>query len=294
MRKELPQSLTAIKDLYCENYDWLVAHARIPKENRFLRIKEKISHLALHYNAYTLQVTQDIDRNELFLTVGEARKFNRIIDFFKNIDQSQLPIRGMKSMCKGPAFHVDEKPELHNSEGRDIQFEFLLSSFLSNAGLKVIRFDDIQIDYATTKIRYECKRPTYRKNLRPRFSEAVDQLAEKIAPSQNEYGIVALSIERIDEFNRKLYQGDDIDATIHNLVPIKDMVFDELKDSLALPPEKKIIGLHICINTVLWNKKAGQFNPIEVHFTEKTIMRYRNELHDFLFNSIKDMIEKAN
>lgn len=294
MRKEHPQTLTDIKDLYCKNYDWLAAHAKIPKENRFLTIKEKIAELALHYDASTHQVTKDMDRNELLLTAYEARKFNRIIDFFKNIDQSQLPIRGMKSMCKGPTFHIDEKPELHNSEGRDIQFEFLLSSFLSNAGLKVIRFDDIQIDYATTKIRYECKRPIYRKNLRPRFSEAVDQLAGKIAPFPNEYGIVAFSIERIDEFDRKLYQGADIEATIHNLVPIKDAVIEELKDSLALPPEKKIIGLHICINTVLWNKKAGQFNPIEVHFTEKARMKQQNELYDFLFDSIKGMIEKAN
>lgn len=129
------------------------------------------------------------------------------------------------------------------------------------------------------------------KNITSRFIDSVAQIEGKIAKQDNEFGIVALSIEKIDDFNKKLFRGDDISRVFDILIEIKNNVLADLKGHLKVPSVKKILGIHLFVSTFLWNKAAGTFMDVSAHFTERTIQEKPMPLYDFLFGAIKEKLE---
>lgn len=162
---------------------------------------------------------------------------------------------------------------------------------MKRAGFQILDFDDIQIEYASSLIRYECKRPALGKNVPTKFNAAVSQLEPKIAQQDNEYGIVALSIEKIDDFDKKLFRGDDISGVFDILIQIKNAVLEDLQHSMKVPSNKKIIGLHLFVSTFLWNKATGTFEDVSAHFTKRTIQNTAMPLYDYLFNTVRERLE---
>lgn len=291
-------NMTLLWQKFKQNYEWLNGVVKLPDGNRFSEVKDRLKNVAKNYDPDTNQVLKDFDQKEIFLTALEAIRFNEAVDYLRTIN---IPISKIRSMCKGPSYHLDEIPTMGNSEGRDIQFEFILGGLLKKAGFKIKDFDDIQIEYASSisptygtlpiLIRYECKRPALGKNLKAKFDEAVAQLEKKIGKHDNEYGFVALCIEKIDDFDKKYFEGDDIGGVIDELIRIKNNVLKDLRDNLKVPSSRKIIGLHLFVRTPLWNKAKGTFTDISQHFTERTIQEKKLDLYDYLYHMVKDKIE---
>lgn len=291
MKYDKHVNITSLYQEFSANYDWLSSVARPTDDNRFAEVKSRLETIAQNYNADTNQVTQDFPEREIFLTALEAKRFNEAVDYLRTLNINHLPKRKIRSMCKGPNYHIDEIPALGNSEGRDIQFEFALGAFLKRAGFQVRDFDDIQIEYASALIRYECKRPAIGKNVSARFNDSVSQIEGKIAQQDNEFGVVALSIEKIDDFDKNFFRGNDISRVFDILIQIKNTVVDDLKCNLKIPSNKKILGIHLFVSTFLWNKATGTFMDVSAHFTERTIQEKPMPLYDFLFNAIKEKLE---
>lgn len=291
MKYDKNVNIASLCQEFAENHRWLDSAARLAAGNRFAKVKRRLEDIAQNYDANTNRVTKEFAEREIFLTSFEARRFNEAVDYLRTINRNRLPIRKIRSMCKGPSYHLDEIPAIGNSEGRDIQFEFALGAFLKRAGFQIQNFDDIQIEYASSLIRYECKRPALGKNVPGRFNEAVSQLERKIAQQDNEYGIVALSIEKIDDFDKKLFCGDDIPGVKDILIKIKNAVLEDLQPYMKVPSNKKIIGLHLFVSTCLWNKAKGTFNDVTLHFTERTVRDPTMPLYDYLFNTVRERLE---
>jgi hypothetical protein len=277
---------------YLENYAWLESIAKLPDNNRFNILKNKLQYITDNYSKNGF--IKEMDRNEVHLTTYESIKFIDVVDYLKTLDQSQLPINKIKLMCIGPVFHLDEKPEENNSAGRDYQFEFILGSKLKSAGFNINKFDDIQFNLCSNVIRYECKRPSTIKSAKSGFDKAVDQLYRKIADNPKEFGVIAFSIERIDNFYHTLFTGNDIVGVMDSIVRKEKELIKSLRNNLKIGSDKKIIGLHICINSLLWDNVEGRFVPIEMHFTEKVCIEKKIQLYDFLYDEIRDKLEKDN
>jgi hypothetical protein len=147
--------------------------------------------------------------------------------------------------------------------------------------------------YASSLIRYECKRPASLRNICGKFDGALSQLARKIATKENEYGFVALSIERLNDFDQKLYRGDDIGGVFDELIRNKDVSIADLQPKLKASSRDRILGLHLFVSTFLWNKGSGAFMDVTAHFTERLIQEPATPLHDYIFNAIRQKLEEA-
>ena len=142
-------NITSLYHEFSQNYEWIESVARLADGNRFAGVKSRLENIAQHYNANTNQVTEDFEEREVFLTSFEAKRFNQAVGYLRTLNRHHLPVAKIKSMCKGPAYHLEEIPSIGNSEGRDIQFEFILGAQLKSSGLEIQGFDDIQIVYAS-------------------------------------------------------------------------------------------------------------------------------------------------
>ncbi len=288
MKYDSPTNITSLFRKFVDNYEWLNTVAKLHDGNRFSEVKTKLENVARNYNEYTSQVMKDFAEKEIFLISLEAKRFNEAVEYLRIMNINHLPISKIKSMCKGPCYHLDENPG--NSEGRNIQFEFILGAFLKRAGFKIKGFDDIIIEYASCLIRYECKRPALGKNIYRSFDEAVSQLDQKIAMKDNEYGIVALSMDKFDNINEKLFRGNDIDSIINIYNRMTERVFDNLSNNIKIPSVKKIIGLHLFVSSLMWDKGIGQLKDISLHYTKRTIQEKKMELYVYLFNIVKEKL----
>jgi hypothetical protein len=293
MKYDPQVNITSLYHEFSQNFEWLESVARPSDGNRFAGVKSRLKDIARHYDTNTNKVTRDFQEREIFLTAFEAKRFNQAVGYLRTLNRHHLPVNKIRSMCKGPAYHLEEIPAIGNSEGRDIQFEFILSAFLQRAGFQIQGFDDIQIAYASSCIRYECKRPAGKRNVATKFDEAVAQLERKIARQESEYGIVALSIEKIDDFDQTLFRGDDIDGVFDILIQRKNAVLDDLRQRLSIPSGKRILGLHLCVSSFLWNKASGAFRDVSALFTEKAVQVPTTPLHDYLFNTVRQKLEEA-
>jgi hypothetical protein len=293
-RAVIPQvNITSLYREFSENYDWIESVARLAAGNRFAGVKSRLQNIAQHYDANTNQVTEDFEEREAFLTAFEAKRFNDAVGYLRTLNRHHLPVAKIKSMCKGPAYHLEEVPAIGNSEGRDIQFEFILGAQLKRSGLEIQGFDDIQIAYAASRIRYECKRPATERNIAAKFDEAVEQLAEKVAGQENEYGIVALSIEKAGGFDRQFFRGNDRSGVTDIFGQQRRAALDMLGPRLRLTASKKILGLYLCVNTLLWDRAAGQLTDDAALFTEKAVQVPATPLHSYLFDAITGQLERA-
>ena len=294
MKYDQHLNITSLWQEFLQNYEWMVSVARPPATNRFADIKGRLETIAQNYDPSTNKVTRDFPEREIFLASYEAKRFSQAIAYLRTLNANHLPIKKMRSMCKGPPYHLEEVPANFNSEGRDIQFEFILAAFLKRAGFQVEEaFDDILISYAASLIRYECKRPASMRNIRGKFDGALCQLERKVAAQKNEYGIVALSIERLNDFDQKLFRGDDINGVFDELIRSKDAVIADLQPKLKISSGKRILGLHLFVSTFLWNKSSGTFTDVTAHFTERLIQEPAAPLHDYIFNAIRQKLEEA-
>ena len=293
MKYDPQVNITSLYHEFSQNYEWLESVARPSDGNRFAEVKSRLEDIARNYDARTNQVTRDFQEREIFLTAFEAKRFNQAVGYLRTLNRHHLPINKIRAMCKGPSYHLEEIPAIGNSEGRDIQFEFILSAFLQRSGFQIQGFDDIQLAYASSFIRYECKRPAIKRNIATRFDEAVAQLERKITKQANEYGIVALAIEKIDDFDQTLFRGDDINGVFDILIQRRNAVLDDLRHRLNIPSGKRILGLHLCVSSFLWNKAAGTFMDVSALFTEKAVQVPVTPLHDYLFDTVKQKLEEA-
>jgi len=285
--------ISTLFDEFCDNYEWLVSVARPAEGNRFADVKSQLENVARNYDADTNRITKEFPAKDLFLTAFEAKRFNMAIGYLRTLNRHHLPIAKIRSMCKGPQYHVEEIASIGNSEGRDIQFEFIVSAFLEKSGFQVREFDDIQISYASSLIRFECKRPASKRNVGARFGEAVSQLEGKIESQENEYGIVALSAEKMGNFDENFFVGDDINAANNMLIQIKNAVVQDLRPSLRISARKKILGVHLFVSTFLWDRASGNFMDVVDVFTEKAIQQPSTPLHDYLFGLVTQGLEKG-
>lgn len=80
----------------------------------------------------------------------------------------------------------------------------LASKFLAK-GFNVINFDDIQFQYNNRIYLIECKRLLSKRNVVHNINKAYDQLTQKIT-NDNEYGIIALSIDKLLDIDYKYFQ----------------------------------------------------------------------------------------
>ena len=294
MKYDQHDNITSLWQEFLQNYEWMASVARPSGANRFADIKGRLETIAQNYDQSTNKVTRDFPEREIFLISYEAKRFNQAIGYLRTLNSNHLPVKKIRSMCKGPPYHLEEVPVIFNSEGRDIQFEFILAAFLKRVGFQVEEeFDDIQISFATSLIRYECKRPASIRNIDGKFDGAVSQLERKVATQDNEYGIVALSIERLNDFDQKLFRGDDISGVFDELIRSKDAVLADLQHRLKISSREKILGLHLFISTFLWNRSSGTFMDVSAHFTERLIQKPAVPLHDYIFDAVRQKLEEA-
>jgi hypothetical protein len=283
-------SLSKLYREFEDNFSWLCEAAKPPIDNRFRTVLEILSEASSKYDEASRRMTSDFDENPLFMAGYEAFRFNEVVEYLRTIDRSRLPIKKIRAMCKGPTYHHEEIPEIGNSEGRDIQFELILAAHLSYSGFKVTNHDDVQLEYANNVINYECKRPASIKNYKARFDEALNQLELKIGNRENQFGIISFSIEKMNNLHTKMFRGNDIDGVIQVTARMRDEIFKHMRGNLKIASQRNIIGFHLWVNTLIWDKDRGRFTPINVHFTERTQPEKKTEMHDFLLDEIKNVL----
>src|SRR5712692_11520013 len=70
--------------------------------------------------------------------------------------------------------------------------------------------------------------------------------------------VVALSIEKAGGFDRQFFRGNDRSGVTDILGQQRRAALDMLGPRLRLTASKKILGLYLCVNTLLWDRAAGQ------------------------------------
>src|SRR5271157_1243704 len=118
-------NITSLCAEFCQNFVWLdsVIGPSGSDSNRFVGVKNRLENIAANYDAGTNQITKEFSRNELLLTAFEALRFNIAVGYLRTLNIHPS--------------HIEEIPAVGNSEGRDIQFEFIMGEFLTRAGFQV-------------------------------------------------------------------------------------------------------------------------------------------------------------
>jgi hypothetical protein len=114
-----------------------------------------------------------------------------------------------------------------------------------------------------------------------------------MAGQEHEYGIVALSIEKAGGFDRQFFRGNDRNGVTDILLQQRLAVLDILGPRLRLSASKKILGLYLCVSTLVWDGAAGQLMDEAALFTEKAVQIPATPLHSYLFDAITRQLEGA-
>jgi hypothetical protein len=267
---------------YVDAYRWISDLVNIPAENRFQEIEDKLKKI----NEIVAN-TGTIDENELLLASLEAVKFVEVVEYLKTQDKSHLPKANIKRMFEGPTYHTLEQNDNH---ARDIEFEFILGAKLKDSEFNIIGYDDIRIELYKYLIRIECKRPEKEGNIKSRIENAIGQINKKLK-AQNEYGIVAMSFDRINSNYNKKYLGKNIARIKEEISNEKNRILKQIRNNLKLSSEKHIIGILLCFNAFIWDKEGNNFTILEMYYTQKVDIGKRDQIIDFLYDEFKERME---
>jgi hypothetical protein len=150
---------------------------------------------------------------------GLEYRINAIRDAYSFIDiynglsklKSGIPIKSIKEILQAPVLLTSEISSSANVNSRNRLFEIELASLFISTGFNIIKFDDVQFEFNGRRYIIECKRLHSQSNVKYNIDYAYQQLSRKIN-TENEYGLIALSIDKLLNIDSKLYQAASVDS----------------------------------------------------------------------------------
>lgn len=153
---------------------------------------------------------------------------SKIFSVITSTEKSQLPIISKKIniVCKAPLLMMDENP--NTNEGRNTLFELRLFSRFISKGFKPqlsLNHPDILLQINERQYVFECKRPFKINTLVTNVNDAISQLKQYSLVSNNNFGIVAVSITRcIHPGDKRLEVASELIAKTQLQQDMKDIV----------------------------------------------------------------------
>ncbi|MDB5050526.1 MAG: hypothetical protein JWO30_3597 [Fibrobacteres bacterium] len=263
-------NVTQLNKELLDDLIWLQKIPGCTNLGRYQGIKDRLEEIERNYDASTNRLTADAAEKDLLLSSLEAYELHDVIQFLRKQPSHSLPIKSLQRLLNGPEYHLDEEPKFGGSEGRDIQFELSLGSRIADSGLQVIDYDDVVVNVDGIKVGFQCKRPAYLKTLKQAFEKAVSQLESRISSGRNDYGFVAICLDKVCELDKVLFRGEDHEQVTERLILERNKISHFLRANRKLASSKRIIGVILNIKGLFFNQKIGRFSPVSAIFTERT------------------------
>ena len=185
------------------------------EKGRLEELVRSIEQICKHYKEGTFEDLRNIKGDEyLSMSLVQAIPFIRIFNSFSQY-KAAIPKRLISSALDGPFLSRQEVSGSSNVNPRNYLFELELAAELIEKGFTVTKFDDVQFSFESIKYNIQCKRLISAKGIQTNIHKAYTQLQSNF-DGEKDQGIIALSIEKIIETDRKiLFVNDSHEMKLH-------------------------------------------------------------------------------
>jgi hypothetical protein len=137
--------------------------------------------------------------------ISDASGFALIAKEFSRIPSNLLPRRTLSESLRGQLCPSNE--DTQSSDARNKFFELELAAHLSVTGVKLVGFDDVQMEFEGYRYVIECKRPFLDDTFEGNLGKAYSQLGKRLKGPMDR-GIAAIAIEKVLTLDDKVHQLD--------------------------------------------------------------------------------------
>lgn len=204
-----------------------------------------------------LAKSNDKNSKQKIKDYGLEYRINAIRDAYSFIDiynglsklKSSIPIKSIKEILQAPVLLTAEISSSGNVNSRNKLFEIELASLFISKGFNIINFDDVQFEFNNRRYIIECKRLHSLRNVKYNIDYAYQQLSKKIN-RDNEYGIIALSIDKLFDIDAKLYQSVSVDSISRKAEQESNVFINKYKSIWNSFQNIHIVGIIVCFRFI--------------------------------------------
>lgn len=211
-----PNSFVAMNTKFANVCVWLESLGVKICSTRISQYRKDIEELARHCEVGQAQALWDAKGFDYLVRSNmEIAQLNNIYDAFKHHVSPGL-VKRLKKLRKGSPSLVDEKSDQAKNEPRNTAFELEIAAGLSMSGYTVNLEDvcDIWIEGRNRPIALECKRPFSGGSVLSNVAKGFDQLRQRAAARPRTWGILVLSVSRIEN-DGTLYMSAKDEHSMH-------------------------------------------------------------------------------
>lgn len=175
---------------------WMISLGLKIKNTRFDTAKKNFEIINKYYKSNNIDNIDKVIDNEIGIqSMFTCRDFVYIFENLKNFEKKSILKEIIKKSLKGPLLAKDETGR-NRGRARDLFFQLELASFLTERGIGVENFDDVQFMFDNYKFHIECKRPFAAKGMKWNSKKAYKQLKKHLI-RKNDRGIVAFAVDKV-------------------------------------------------------------------------------------------------
>lgn len=201
--------------------DWLQRIRLDVSNSRFSKILQYMEIICEHHQKKEVDtLIQNYDNEILSYATLESGAFLEIHKAFSTLKDHQIPRSKLKEILQGPFLPRHEDPKEQNIHARNTLFELQIAAKFKNAGIDVIRFDDVSFLFKGHKFNAQCKRIHSSKMIGENVEKAIDQISRKIGEDKNMKGIICLSINKLTDTDDKFLKVKTVDGIAHEMTRI--------------------------------------------------------------------------
>jgi hypothetical protein len=199
---------------------------------------------------YPAGVISEADHHSV---INDAAGFGLIAQEFAKLPLSGLPKRALRESLYGPLCSSSE--DTQSNDSRNKFFELELAVHFAMAGVKIVGFDDVQVEFEGSRYIIECKRPFLDHNFETNLSKAYAQLEKRLKHSTDR-GLAAFALEKMLVIDDTI-QG--IDST-SGARAFAESIGDQLRPRIianGTTSDLRIVGLLFIFRFLMRTKTAG-------------------------------------
>jgi hypothetical protein len=210
----MPTEKTDYSDLVIKSSQFIIWLNKRGISIQGTRIENLFKNLELINEAYSkgIDFIKHLSMEEFIFSLFESSSLFKIYDQFHDYPDNFISNKKLREIISGPYLPADELSGTGDVNARNTLFEIELAAFVHSFGIEIFGFDDLYFEFERKNIFVECKRIMNIKNLQSNINKAVIQLENKIK-DLNDIGLIALSMDKIFHFDKKMLDVDHLEET---------------------------------------------------------------------------------
>jgi hypothetical protein len=199
---------------------------------------------------------------ETYYALSDAAGFGAIAREVGKVGPNLMPRLNLRRILSGPILLGDEVPHQGNTDARNIFVELELAAKISEKGLPLLGFDDLQFQFDQRRYHVQCKRlhSDSAASVQQNVDAAYRQLGKTMS-TDHDRGFIVLAVEKVLGLVGKVWTSGPNDSLENEVHRLTDQFCERFRSSWEQFIDPRVIGIMLILRFLCYTPSSNVNGP---------------------------------